>query len=68
MEDTAASVLGEPTEDVRSLSDGSPVIVKTPDGQLMGIRLGNTAVCLVKSGFARIPEQYIASGWDLWGH
>jgi len=34
----------------------------------MGIRLGNTAVCLVKSGFARIPEQYIASGWDLWGH
>ena len=65
LEDTAASVLGEPTEDIRSLSDGSPVIVKTPESQLMGIKLGNTAVCLVKKGFARIPEQHILSGWDL---
>jgi hypothetical protein len=65
LEDTAASVLGDPTEDIRSLSDGSPVIVQTPDSQLMGIKLGNTAVCLVKKGFARIPEQHILSGWDL---
>lgn len=66
LEDTASSVLGQPTEDVASLKDGSPVIVKTPQGQVMGIKLGNTAVCLVKKGMIRIPEEHIASGWDLW--
>ena len=66
LEDTAASVLGTPTEDIQSLKDGSPVIVKTPQGQVMGVKLGNTAVCLVHKGMIRIPKEYIASGWDLW--
>ncbi len=65
LEDTAASVLGEPTKEIRSLPDGSPVIVKTPDSQLMGIKLGNAAVCLVKKGFARIPGQHLLWGWNL---
>tara|TARA_B100001939_G_C16905983_1_gene602335 strand:- start:821 stop:1216 length:396 start_codon:yes stop_codon:yes gene_type:complete len=66
LEDTAASVLGMPTEDIKSLKDGSPVIVKTPQGQVMGVKLGKTAVCLVHKGMIRIPEEHIASGWDVW--
>ena len=66
LEDTAASVLGTPTEDIQSLKDGSPVIVKTPQGQVMGIKLGKTAVCLVQKGMIRIPEEHIATGWDVW--
>jgi len=68
LEDTAASVLGDPTEDIDSLPDGSPVIVKTPDGQIMGVKLGDKAVCLVKKGLKQIPREYIASGFKLWGH
>jgi len=66
LEDTAASVLGDPTDDISSLQDGSPVIVKTPQGQVMGVKLGDTAVCLVKKGMIRIPSEHIASGWKLW--
>jgi|TARA_R110000803_G_scaffold172096_1_gene235012 hypothetical protein len=65
LEDTAVSVLGYPTEDIQSLKDGSPVIVSLPGGKCMGIKLGAAAVCLVKKGFIKIPEQYISSGWDL---
>jgi len=57
--------LGPPTEDINSLKDGSPVVVKTPQGQVMGVKLGKTAVCLVKKGMIRIPSEHIASGWDL---
>ena len=66
LEDTAATVLGSPTEDIRSLRDGCPVIVKLPAYEVMGIKLGKEAVCLVKKGMIRIPEEYIASGWDIW--
>jgi hypothetical protein len=65
LERTAASVLGVPTRDFESLADGSPVIVKAPQGQLMGIKLGSVAVCLVKKGLARIPRNHIHSGWNL---
>lgn len=65
LEQTAASVLGAPTRDFESLTDGSPVIVQAPQGQLMGIKLGTVAVCLVKKGLARIPRQHIKSGWNL---
>ena len=65
LERTAASVLGVPTRDFESLADGSPVIVKAPVRQLMGIKLGSVAVCLVKKGLARIQRQHIQSGWDL---
>ena len=65
LESTAASVLGTPTQAIETLADGSPVIVKAPEGQLMGIKLGTVAVCLVKKGLARIPAQHIYSGWNL---
>ena len=65
LERTAASVLGASTQAIETLADGSPVIVKAPEGQLMGIKLGSVAVCLVKKGLARIPQQHIQSGWNL---
>ena len=65
LESTAASVLGDPTQAIETLADGSPVIVQAPQGQLMGIKLGSVAVCLVKKGLARIPRQHIHSGWNL---
>jgi len=66
LEDTATTVLGDPTEDIKSLKDGCPVIVKLPGYEVMGIKLGNDAVCLVKKGMIKIPQEYIASGWDIW--
>jgi hypothetical protein len=65
LKDTASSVLGDPTKDISSLNDGCPVIVKMPDNQVMGIKLDETAICLVKNGFVRIPKEYIVLGWNI---
>tara|TARA_R110002096_G_scaffold64085_3_gene156652 strand:- start:681 stop:1070 length:390 start_codon:yes stop_codon:yes gene_type:complete len=65
LEDTVTALLGESTENVSELPDGSPVILKFPSGQLMGIKLGDEAICLTQKGFSRIPENYIAAGWVL---
>tara|TARA_R110000803_G_scaffold113161_1_gene181547 strand:+ start:1505 stop:1894 length:390 start_codon:yes stop_codon:yes gene_type:complete len=65
LEDTVTAILGESTENVSELPDGSPVIIKFPAGQLMGIKLGDEAICLTLKGFSRIPENYIAAGWVL---
>lgn len=62
---TASSVLGEPTQDISSLSDGSPVIVVLNEVQIMGVKLADAAVCLVKKGMIRIPSERIKAGWDL---
>jgi hypothetical protein len=63
LKDTVSSVLGAPTEG--HLTDGSPVLVDLPEGEAMGIKLGNYVVCLVKKGFVRIPEESIITGWEL---
>lgn len=65
LEDTVSTVLGEPTEDINSIPDGSPVILKLPSGQLLGVKLGKEAVCLTQKGFIRMPSEYIAAGWIL---
>jgi len=65
LEDTVTALLGESTEDVFKLPDGSPVILKFPSGQLMGIKLGEEAICLTMKGLTRIPANYIAAGWIL---
>jgi len=66
LKDTVSTVLGNPTDNVNNISDGSPVLVNLPEGDAMGIKLGNYAVCLVKKGFVRIPEKLIITGWELW--
>lgn len=63
--DTASSVLGRPTTDIDSLPDGSPVIVIQHGMQIMGVKLSDTAVCLVKKGMIRIPSDHIKVGWDV---
>ena len=66
LEDTVSTVLGESTADIDSLPDGSPVLVTLPDTQLLGVKLGNQAVCLTLKGLARMPEEFIVLGWDIW--
>jgi len=63
LKSTVSSALGDPTEG--DLTDGSPVLVDLLEGEALGIKLGKFAVCLVKKGFVRIPEESIITGWDL---
>jgi len=63
--DTASSVLGNSTTDTDRLPDGSPVIVVLNGIQIMGVKLSDTAVCLVKKGMIRIPSDHIKVGWDV---
>lgn len=46
--------------------DGDPCLLKLPVvGEIMGIKLDNTAVCVTKFGLIQIPERYIIKGWNL---
>jgi hypothetical protein len=62
---TVSTVLGESTQDIDSLPDGSPVLVKIPDSELMGVKLGSKAVCLTLKGLARMPREFIQAGWPI---
>lgn len=66
LKDTVSSVLGEPTSDIDTLPDGSPVLLDLPEGSAMGIKLGKSAVGLVKKGMTKISNQYISVGWQAW--
>jgi hypothetical protein len=65
LEDTVSTVLGESTSDIKGLEDGSPVMVTIPDNHLLGIKLGDYAICLTHKGLARLPSEYISLGWKL---
>ena len=46
--------------------DGDPCLLRIPVvGEIMGIKLDNTAVCVTKFGLIQIPERYIIKGWNL---
>lgn len=46
--------------------DGDPCLLKLPVvGEVMGIKLDNTAVCVTKFGLIQIPDRYIIKGWNL---
>lgn len=60
---TVSSVLGPPTD---KIEDGDPCLVKVPYGELMGIKMGSSVVCLAKRGFVQISEKNIICGWDKW--
>jgi len=64
LEDTVSTVLGESTDKIDSLPDGSPVLVSFPETQLLGVKLGNQAVCLTLKGLARMPKEFIVLGWN----
>lgn len=66
LKDTVSSVLGEPTSDIDTLPDGSPVLLDLPEGSAMGIKLGKSAVGLVKKGMTKISNQHISVGWQAW--
>ncbi len=66
LKDTVSSVLGDPTSDIDTLPDGSPVLLDLPEGSAMGIKFGNCAVGLVKKGMTKIPNQHISVGWQAW--
>ena len=66
LEDTVSTVLGESTESINELPDGSPVLVNIPNDEVMGIKLGKQAVCLAKHGFLTVSQNQIKVGWKLW--
>lgn len=46
--------------------DGDPCLVKLPIvGEMMGIKLDKTVVCITKFGLSQMPERYIIRGWNL---
>lgn len=46
--------------------DGDPCLVKLPIvGEMMGIKLDKTVVCITKFGLSQMPERYILKGWNL---
>ena len=66
LKEAVISVLGDPTDDLDELPDGSPVLLEVPrHGEVMGVKLGDQAVCLVQNGMAQLPNKLIKSGWSL---
>lgn len=63
LKSTVCSVLGEPSD---QLEDGDPCLVRLPYGELMGIKLGDSVVCLAKKGFVQIKPENIICGWNKW--
>jgi hypothetical protein len=46
--------------------DGDPCLVKLPIvGEMMGIKLDKTVVCITKFGLSQMPQRYIIRGWNL---
>lgn len=64
---TASTVLGDPTDKVIKLRDGCPVIVDLKGIQIMGVKLGSDAVCLLTKGFVRVNLNNALVGWDIYG-
>lgn len=55
------SVFGEPQEP----SDGDPCMLELPIiGKIMGIKFGESVVCVTKKGLARMPIKYLIRSWS----
>lgn len=65
LEELVTSVLGEPTTSIDTLADGSPVLLRFGRQHLMGIKLGNDAVCIATNGMLRVNNDYALKGWSL---
>jgi hypothetical protein len=53
-------VFGEPAEP----NDGDPCMLELPIiGKVMGIKFGDTVVCVTKKGLTRMPTKYIIRSW-----
>lgn len=63
---TASTVLGPVSDDPKGLHSGNPVIVLIDDVQIMGVKLQDKAVCLVRKGMIQISSDLIIAGWDIW--
>lgn len=60
-EELIDSVFGEPTEP----NDGDPCMLELPIiGKIMGIKLGDTVVCVTQKGLARMPIKYLIRSWS----
>jgi hypothetical protein len=46
--------------------DGDPCLLKLPlVGEVMGVKFGESVVCVTKSGLTQISDRYIIKGWNL---
>ena len=54
------TVFGEPQEP----NDGDPCMLELPIiGKVMGIKLGDSVVCVTKKGLARVSTKYVIRSW-----
>ena len=61
--DFIGSILGQPIEQPE---DGDPCIVDLPIvGQVCGIKLKDSVVCLTTKGMKTIPDRYLIAGWSV---
>ena len=61
--DFLGSILGQPSQ---QLKDGDPCVVSIPlIGQVCGVKLAQSVVCLTEKGMSRIPERYLIAGWSV---
>lgn len=61
--DFIGSILGQPIEQPE---DGDPCIVDLPIvGQVCGIKLKDSVVCLTTKGIKAIPDRYLIAGWSV---
>ena len=63
---TASTVLGPVSDNPKDLASGNPVVVLIDDVQIMGVKLQDKAVCLVRKGMIQISSDLIIAGWDIW--
>lgn len=55
------TVFGDPAEP----NDGDPCMLELPIiGKIMGIKLGDTVVCVTQKGLARMPIKYLIRSWS----
>ena len=62
LRETVSSVLGQPADE---LEDGFPVLCEVNGLELLGVKLGESAVCLTKKGLAQVRPEFIKCGWKI---
>ena len=49
-----------------AINDGDPCIIEMDGvGQIAGVKYGDSVVCLLEQGFARLPNHMIRASWTL---
>lgn len=63
--DFLSDILGSPSADIK---DGDPCVVEVPTiGQICGVALSGSVVCLTTNGMLPVPSRYVKASWAVEG-